>query len=352
VVLSSAYPKADAGVLNIDWDLARSFRDMEFLARYAAGLPFADAGLLAAGGHSYGAQAALAWAAEPASAVRALVSIDSTVEYAGIDHPGFATLKRHLQGNKRHFRAATLRFASRAAKPKFATLEPYLKFVPRYEATVASLEHNDYLTHGALRPALLPGKWPDKKKARALRVSYDRVCEHVLQFLDATLKRRAGAREFLERGLRGEGLDEEFRLRFRRPAPAPPTARQLAAFIRRHGVGKAVELLRSCRDDVEVGGDGVGGAGTILIDAGQVQEALALFRAAADIFPKSMAIQSNLGDVLARTGDRKAAAAAYRKAIELVPDETDDKGQRARWRKELEGRLKQLGRDKAPPDGR
>src|SRR5262249_36058629 len=160
--------------------------------RYAAGLPFADADLLAAAGHSYGAQAALAWAAEPASAVRAVVSIDSTVEYAGIDHPGFARLKAHLQGNKRHFRAATLPFASRSAKPKFATLEPYLKFVPRYEATVASLEHNDYLTHGALRPALLPGKWSEAKRARAVRVSYDRVCEHVLRFLDATLKRQAG----------------------------------------------------------------------------------------------------------------------------------------------------------------
>src|SRR5262249_972835 len=47
VVLSSAYPKADASVMNIDWDLTRSFRDMEFLARYARGLPFADADRLA-----------------------------------------------------------------------------------------------------------------------------------------------------------------------------------------------------------------------------------------------------------------------------------------------------------------
>ena len=44
--------------------------------------------------------------------------------------------------------------------------QSYLKFAPRYEATVASLGHNDYLTHGAIRPALMPEKWTDAKKAR------------------------------------------------------------------------------------------------------------------------------------------------------------------------------------------
>jgi tetratricopeptide (TPR) repeat protein len=352
VVLSSAYPSATATEMNIDWDLTRSFRDMEFLSRYACGLPYADADRLAAMGHSFGGQAVLAWRAEPASSVRAVVSIDSTVENVGIDSPGFAKLKTHLQDNKRNLRAPTLRFASRENEPKFATLEPYLKFAPRYEATVASLEHNDYLTHGAIRPALMPDKWADAKKARAVRVSYDRVCEHVLRFLDATLKQRAEAREFLQRSLRGEGLDEEFRLQFRHPAPAPPTARQLALLVRQHGVGKAADLLRSCRDDVEVGGDGIGGAGKILVDEGRVKEALALFTRAAEIFPKSMAIQSGLGNVLALTGDRKGAIAAYRRGMELIPGETKDEKLRTRWKKEFERDLEKLGWDKAHPDGR
>jgi tetratricopeptide (TPR) repeat protein len=350
VVLSSAYPRADAGTMHIDWDLTRSFRDMELLSRYARGQSFADADRLAAIGHSYGAQAALAWRAEPASSVRAVVSIDSTVENVGIDHPGFAALKTHLQANKLNLRAPTLRFASRASNPDFATLEPYLKLAPRYEATVASLEHNDYLTHGAIGPALMPEKWPDAERAR--RVSYDRVCEHVLRFLDATLKQRAEAREFLQRSVRGEELDEGFRLQFRRPAPEPPTARQLALLVRRHGVGKAAELLRSCRDDVEVGGDGVGGAGAILLDDGQVEEALALFTRAADIFPKSMAVHANLGEVLARTGDREGAVAAYRRGMELVPGEIGDEGQRAQWLEEFERELEKLGWGKEHPGGR
>ncbi len=55
LVVSSAYSQASATTMNIDWDLKRSFRDMEFLARYACGLPNADANRLAAMGHSYGA---------------------------------------------------------------------------------------------------------------------------------------------------------------------------------------------------------------------------------------------------------------------------------------------------------
>jgi tetratricopeptide (TPR) repeat protein len=343
VVLSSAYPKADASIMNIDWDLARSLRDMEFLAHHARGLPFADVDRLAAMGHSYGAQAALAWRAEPASAVRAVISIDSTVENVGIDWPGFAKLKAFLHDRRGNLQVPMLRFASARNKPNFATLEPYLKFAPRYEATVASLDHDDYLTHGAIRPALLPERWPNAKKAKALRVSYDRVCEHILQFLDASLKQRTEAREFLHRSLRGEGLDEEFKLEFRSAAPAPPTARQLARFVMEHGVAKAADLLRSCRDDVGLGGDGIGGAGKILIDDGRVTDALALFSRAAELFPKSMAIHANLGNALTLNGDRKGAIAAYQRAMALVPGETSDEKQRAQWTRELERKLEGLG---------
>ncbi|MEO2089586.1 MAG: hypothetical protein ABGY75_08840, partial [Gemmataceae bacterium] len=231
VVVSSAYPMANAHLMNINWDLARSFRDLEFLARSAVGLPFADPDRLGVMGQSYGAQAAIAWAAEPSSAVAAVVSLDSTVENVGIDHPGFAKLKAHFEANRRNVRAAVLRFASRENKPKFDTLEPYLKFAPRYEVTVGSLTHNDYISQGAVRPTLLPDRWHETR-AKAVRRGYDRVCEHTLQFLDMALKESAEAKTFLEKSVRGDGLDDDFKLVFRPASPPPPTARQLAAYTR------------------------------------------------------------------------------------------------------------------------
>src|SRR5262249_3668007 len=125
----------------------------------------------------------------------------------------------------------------------FENLEPYLQFVPRYEATVSSLTHNDYLSHGAVRPALMPEQWPDAKGAR--RTSYDRLCQHVLYFLDATLKQQAQARESLQQGIRGEGLDDGFKFAYRPPTPVHPTHRQLSEYFRAHGNEKGEELIRS-----------------------------------------------------------------------------------------------------------
>jgi acetyl esterase/lipase len=353
VVISSAYQKADASIMNIDWDLARSFRDMEFLVRYAHELPFADVERLAAMGHSYGAQAVLAWSGVPHSALRSVVSIDSTVENVPADYPGFARLRSHFQDNKLNFHAPALRFASKDNRPKFETLDPYLKFAPRYEATVGSLEHNDYLAHGAIRPALLVGQSPDVAKGRALRLSYDRVCEHILNFLDATLKQRPEAQAFLQRSLRGEGLDDQFQLKFRSPRPAPPTARQLTQLLWKSGPEKAADLLRSCRDDVNIA-DTLGGARLVLIDFDdtvkandqQLKEALTLFKLAADIFPKSHLVQSYLGKTCEVSGDRQGAIAAYRKGMELVSAEVTDEKERAMQIKAFERSLKKLGWEK------
>src|SRR5262249_15013882 len=101
----------------------------------------------------------------------------------------------------------------------------------------------DYLTHGAIGPALLPEKWPDPKGAR--RTSYDRICRHILLFLDATSKRQAAARESLEKSVRGEGLDDGVKLRFKPAAPIPPPNGQIAAYLKEHGLEKTLELVRS-----------------------------------------------------------------------------------------------------------
>src|ERR1039457_3336486 len=77
VVLSSAYQAADSSMLNIDGDLATSLEDLGFLLRYASTLSFADVSKVAAMGHSYGAQAMLAWRAGANSPVDAVVVLDS-----------------------------------------------------------------------------------------------------------------------------------------------------------------------------------------------------------------------------------------------------------------------------------
>ena len=175
VVLCSAYPNWYAEGVGISSDLHTSFRDLEFLARYARELPFADADRLGATGHSWGAIAVLHWAALPDSSLRAFVTLDSGFEHAAVEDTGSEVLICHMKANKGNIRAASLRFAGRPTlTTNFNLLEPYLKYAPSYGVAVTGLTHNDYVMHGALRPALMPEKWPDPKGAR--RTSYDRLC--------------------------------------------------------------------------------------------------------------------------------------------------------------------------------
>jgi dienelactone hydrolase len=342
VVLSSHYQGTDS-VKGGGGDLPCTFRDMEFLSRYARGLAFADADRLGAMGHSYGAWAIFAWAAEPDSQLRAFITLDSGLEYDSVETSGVASLQSHMKENKENIRAPSLRFASKEREANFDYLEPYLKYTPHYEATVTALKHNDYLTHGALGPALMPEKWPDAKKAR--RLSYDRVCEHVLYFLDATLNRQPAARASLERSVRGEGLDEGFKLQFKPQAPVPPTARQLSQYVRQHGAEKAVELIRSFGGSA----DSASAAARVLLQDGDAKTAIPLLAVIAKDHPKLAQIQAMLGEARALTGDREGALAAFRKGQELMAGDTTVEPY---WKGVIEEGVKELGQSEPSKERR
>jgi tetratricopeptide (TPR) repeat protein len=266
------------------------------------------------------------------------------------EYTGAEPLVYHMGANMGNIRGGALGFAGRPTlKTNFDLLDPHLKYAPRYEAAVASLDHNDYLTHGAVGPALLPEKWPDPTGAR--RTSYDRVCRHILLFFDATLKQQAAAREALQRSARGEGLDDGFRLAFKPAAPAPPTLRQLADYLKQHGVEKTLELVRSIPDARP---QAVAGAASTLVEDGDAPAALPALRWAAKEYPKYTVIQIRLGEALALTGDRAGALAAYRKAAELFPHDESINTELARQNNKylIDKGLKELGAPELPPKDR
>jgi hypothetical protein len=346
VVLSSAYPSPDAWSVRIGSDLHCSFRDMEFLARSAREMPFADADRLGAMGHSWGAIAVLHWAALPQSPLGAFVTLDSGFEYVSVEECGAEPLIYHMRTNKGNILSAALRVASVERKANFDLLESHLKYAPRYEATVAALTHNDYLTHGAIRPALMAEKWPDAKQAR--RTGYDRICRHILFFFDATLKQQAAAREALQWSVRGEGLDDGFKLRFRPAAQVPPTTRQLAVYLQQHGVEKTVEFIQTVPDHPI---DRLVGAASVLIEDGDPKAALPALMLVEKQRPKTTIVQIKLGQALTLIGDREAALAAYRKAEQLLPGDETVGNAREAWKYLIGKGLKELGQSESPPNG-
>jgi tetratricopeptide (TPR) repeat protein len=319
---------------------------MEFLLRYARELPFADADRLGAMGHSWGAIAVLHWAALPDSSLRAFVTLDSGLEYGAIEDTGAEPLIVHMKTNKGNIRAAALRFSGRPTlTTNFAFLEPYLKYAPDYRAEVSGLTHNDYLTHGAIGPALLPEKWPDPKGVR--RTNYDRICRHILLFFDATLKQQADAREALQKSIRGEGLDDGFRLTFKPAASVPPTHRQLAVYLKEHGVEKTLELASRTASRATPTARLASAAACLLRD-GNAAAALPALRYAVKEDPRSTIHHIWLGQALALTGDRAGALAAYRKAAELHPHDQTMGNAGGAYKYFIDKGLKELGAPEPP----
>jgi dienelactone hydrolase len=340
VVLSTAYANADATVTTISWDLSTTFADNAFVLRFAATLPFADTSRLAAVGHSFGAQATMAWHAEPNSPLDAAAALDTTVEYGTLDWPGFAPLKLQLtQG--RNGTAPVLLFASRGGNPRFDTFDTYLRFASRYEATVESLEHQDYISHGAVGKTLRL----DPAKGAAVRRSYDRVCTHVWKFLDAYVKHDAQALAWLDRSTNGEGLDESFQVRFKPGRAAPPTGRQIVGMLDAQGPAKTREVL--ARVDADVDRDGLLQAGRTLTAARRLDDAVLIYTWATEIFPHSAQVHQILGDSLKAQRAAAKAREAYAKALALLdadPDFSDP--ERVDAREEIQEALENLDRER------
>lgn len=148
VVVNSAYPAEDAASVNINWDLDRSVKDLDYLLHYVQGESGVDLQRIGVMGQSYGGQAAMAYRAENNSPVDAVVSFDATIEYVAPDDPVLARLKARLDrtGN---LSVPMLLFAQTAASPRFDIYEP-MKFARRCYARAAHLQHNDFIAHGAV----------------------------------------------------------------------------------------------------------------------------------------------------------------------------------------------------------
>jgi dienelactone hydrolase len=316
VVVVAAYQSEDAAYLNIDWDLNRSVKEMDFLVRYAKARPGFDLGPIGAMGHSYGAQAVLAWRAENNSPVDAVVSLDSTVDYSDADEPGFAPLKARIAKADR-LAGPILMYASKDGKPDFPRHWGHLKYTRLYTAAVASLEHNDFISQGAARFAFLPGRKTPPEKGAAIRAGYDRVCLHTRRFFDAHLKGDRGAAALLKSGARAGGREPvDFALTLREPAPLPPTAGQLSDLALRLGLDAAIRVAR--RFGPEVSEETLGDAAFGLRVEGKPADSLAVMRYRCELYPSSWVAQKLLADRLLEDGDRDGALAAYRKAQQLI----------------------------------
>jgi hypothetical protein len=195
VVVSSAFESPfPRFVANNMGGVERSGPDLDFMAQKAREWSYADAGKLAAIGHSAGAQNILQWIGSPTCPARAVVSLDTTLEY-----PSGYEANKYLRAQLEKLtppRIPVLLFAQARLNPQFTVFDTYLKSAPHYEAQAAELNHADFVTHGYVGRTLT-----HSENAEKVRQSYEEVCRTILAFLNASLQNDARAAASLQQSI-------------------------------------------------------------------------------------------------------------------------------------------------------
>jgi len=290
VVVSSAYEPEQELSLYIDWDIERSLADLQFLLAALRGQPGIDWTRIAVMGHSYGAQAALAFALRNGVA-DAVISLDSTLENMPPETLAKASLAYHF-GDGDRLRAPALIFSSDAATSR--TVLESLQWSDRTYVRVADMDHNDFISHGgALTRGVLPG--------------YAAVCRAVLAFLDARLKGAATA-IVASPGITVEHLAAE------------------PGFAGSDDVVRAVlaggdELERVCRA-TQCSSWRIADAAKYLVESGQVDAGSQLLDRAAPLVRPSFRLEQERGRVEGARGHRDAARGHLVEAKRMLEAET------------------------------
>ena len=208
VVVSSAFQSTFPDVVgNNIGGIERSGPDLNFMAQQARLWPHADAAKLAAMGHSFGAQIILQWIGSPRCPARAFVSLDTTLEYTSENFKGHKSLRSAMRKlPKPGIPVILFARGQPGPEPRFSTFDAYLRNCPRYEANVAGVKHDDFLTHGYLGRTLM-----NMSGADVVRRSYEELCRTIRLFLDASLKSDAKATVTLKQPVPDSPVSIRFR---------------------------------------------------------------------------------------------------------------------------------------------
>lgn len=306
-------------------DLETAVRDLEFVLARASALPYVDRSRLGVVGYDLGGMAGLLLSMRNPR-VGAFVSMDSGI------------LARHFSGlpqtcpeyDESRFGIPWLHAAQARVAPPGAEEERrrplwlHKAFGDSYLLLVNTTCHGDFSSYAMFGPeSAVPNYWgPVQGDPRKRHGS---VCQYVLRFLDAYLKKDPAARDFLKRDVKQAGLEEVFAsVEFKAGAAAPPYPEDYVQAIILHG---ADEVLPGLRKEISSGKCAVrwdeGELNWLgyhfLYWWGREKEAVEVFRLNTELFPQSANAFDSLGEACMALGDKARASENYRKSLQLDP---------------------------------
>jgi len=337
VVIASAFQPDDGHSMSIDWNVMVSTQDLAFAWGYGLNLPYADRERIAVLGHSYGAQAALAFAIDNGN-IDSVVSIDSTLEDGDPAAPWYRETRyeEHL-GHGDTLRAPALLFATPDGKSR--AFFDSLTHSPRRMFVVPHLAHNEFVSHGGVLAQLARERRGDTSDPSPplVRASYMFVVETIGRFLAETLRDEDAAARWFASPV----LPAETTVLHADPA-FDSTATAWLARIEADGAAQAVATCRA--QAVCTWPHDLANAAAILAEADHTTAAVVLYEAILAADPDVWTVHAALASLFAETSGRDDDARVHivRARALLAHDETTDPSDREYYDAMLAGRLRWL----------
>lgn len=318
VVISGAFQANDYKYVDLNWDLERSTKDIDFMLNAIKNLPFVDFSKIAAVGQSYGAQAVLGYKTENYSPVSCLISLDNTFDYSIDASPGgFEPLTEKLYKKINNMNVPSLVFAGPTAS--FKVMDS-LKYSDRVYATI-NLGHNEYtsLSSFAIHKGL-----QNRTDKDTVWSKYILINNYCLNYLKWNFYNDMSAKNFifskhpylLDIYEIPKGKAVSIEIPEYTDYSNPPTSMQLQKIFKDRSKEKIDKILQ--KYPVQLDEDAINNAGYNFLKK-DIDFAIYLFQKNVELSPTSSNAFDSLGEAYMIKGEKNLAIKSYKKSIELNP---------------------------------
>lgn len=339
IVASVALQGRDAGETTLrrrQEDIETTLRDYEFAWATLRGDASVDQSKVGVIGHSLGAVEAMLFADRHPD-VSVAIGLDGTYGFKGATD----VLTSFYDYDPARMRATILDLR-KAAGEQGTELDlsalAAMRYVERDRVTLLRMHHSDFTTFAAIAPVYGISSNPDATDlARGWSrttgaIGFEAMCRIVAGFADEKLRGASSGRaEFAEAvaGAPGGALNVDA------AAEAPPSPTDILRLLLTQGQEATLGQLKRLRSEASATTDVVDWArlnnlGYDLIAEDRKQDAVALLRLTAALFPTSADAADSLGDAYREAGDMNRARQSYRHAIDLVVSDSHYGSQDAR----------------------
>jgi dienelactone hydrolase len=335
IVLSSRSMGAHTRAMTIDHEgVEAQAADISWLIGYAATLPQADTSRVAAVGFSWGGLANVVAAAKDAR-IRALVSLDGSVR----SYPRFVDGGKDALTYVTPARVAVPLMYVGARPRTVEAMSPnmladysflnHMKYTDVYLVSMLPMQHADFSSF-YLRMAQ-DDDFRDHARDYTrdeIQLAHSWAARYTREFLDAYLKKDAASLAFINNTpAANKAPPHMVAVDIRRSkGESAPTRENFVARLAAEGFDKAVPIYDRFAAQgaaFKLDANEINAWGGQLYMLNKYPEAREVFRLGTHLYPDQVFLQSNLGELQAKTGQTQDAIDTYRRVLELDPNNAD-----------------------------